>query len=470
VLAHVAAVSALVLAAQLLALSFTNPGPGPRTPGGASSFGVSSPGHAGSRPGSAGRPSHEVQGTTSQKAGVLAMIAAICVAFLAPPAELSQVWPSHIEPANARQAISTGAGDKVNRDPISLLQLAIPLEELLGQNEVKAVRELQKEMEGAKQAAVTKDFERGQGETTNVLEFLTSREKDLLKPFDESRKAQAKAVKDELEAELKALIKAEKKAKKLDEAAVEKVAEVAIKCQQLVGKFEELMVPPSYQPKIPKDYKNYPVLNGRATIQITLAKGPKSDKEEFILEKGTFPEVNLKLVVDGYSAPVSAGAFVELINKGFYNGMEIQRSDGFIIQTGDPGPEQGNGYIPEGGKYVRNLPLEVGIRGRKEGPLYGETIDEARMVGSLAKTPFQADGTLSWARKEFENDSASSQWFLFLFDSDMTPAGKNFLDGRYSSFGYVVEGQEWMRKTSEGDIVKNMKVLDGMDNYKTPSS
>jgi cyclophilin family peptidyl-prolyl cis-trans isomerase len=43
------------------------------------------------------------------------------------------------------------------------------------------------------------------------------------------------------------------------------------------------------------------------------------------------------------------------------------------------------------------------------------------------------------ARSEFEADSASTQFFWLLFESDLTPAGKNLLDGRYSCFGYVVK-------------------------------
>ena len=48
----------------------------------------------------------------------------------------------------------------------------------------------------------------------------------------------------------------------------------------------------------------------------------------------------LKIVADGYNAPVTAGNFIDLVQRGFYNNMEIQRADGFIVQTGDPGPEQ----------------------------------------------------------------------------------------------------------------------------------
>ena len=41
-------------------------------------------------------------------------------------------------------------------------------------------------------------------------------------------------------------------------------------------------------------------------------------------------------LLDGFNAPVSAGNWVDLINRGFYNGMEIQRSDGFVVQSGKP--------------------------------------------------------------------------------------------------------------------------------------
>ena len=32
----------------------------------------------------------------------------------------------------------------------------------------------------------------------------------------------------------------------------------------------------------------------------------------------------------------SAGAFADLVQRSFYNGMEIQRADGFVVQTGKP--------------------------------------------------------------------------------------------------------------------------------------
>merc|ERR1719401_2722323 len=96
-------------------------------------------------------------------------------------------------------------------------------------------------------------------------------------------------------------------------------------------------------------------------------------------------------------------------------------------------------------------------------------MDEAGIVGQELKIPFQADGCIAMARLEFENDSASSEFFLFIFEPDMTPAGKNFMDGRYGTFGYTIEGQDFLRQVKEGDIITSVKILDGLDKLKMPA-
>lgn len=35
-------------------------------------------------------------------------------------------------------------------------------------------------------------------------------------------------------------------------------------------------------------------------------------------------QIKVSLLVDGYTAPITAGNFVDLVNKGFYNGMHVQ--------------------------------------------------------------------------------------------------------------------------------------------------
>ena len=74
------------------------------------------------------------------------------------------------------------------------------------------------------------------------------------------------------------------------------------------------------------------------------------------------------------------------------------------------------------------------------------------------------------AREEYEVDSASSQFFWLLFDSDLTPAGKNLLDGRYACFGYTVDGARLLSDFKEGDIIVPAKVTSGLDKLVMPKS
>jgi peptidylprolyl isomerase len=51
-----------------------------------------------------------------------------------------------------------------------------------------------------------------------------------------------------------------------------------------------------------------------------------------------YEQVDLKLVLDGYNSPLTAGNFVDLVNRGFYDKRVITRADGFVVQTGDADP------------------------------------------------------------------------------------------------------------------------------------
>lgn len=117
--------------------------------------------------------------------------------------------------------------------------------------------------------------------------------------------------------------------------------------------------------------------------------------------------------------------------------MKIQRSDGFVVQTGEPDGEA-FGYtggsasksIGAGPHGERLIPTEIFPRGDK-GPFYESTIEDESRGGEATVLPFSAYGAMGWARDEYDVNSGSSQFFWLLFDSDLTPAGKNVLDGRY---------------------------------------
>jgi len=175
----------------------------------------------------------------------------------------------------------------------------------------------------------------------------------------------------------------------------------------------------------------------------------------------------MKITVDGYNAPLSAGDFVDLAKRGFYNGMEIQRADGFVVQTGRPEGEI-EGFVESNGE-VRRIPFEVMVEGDKV-PVYEETLEDNGRFNEQPVLPFNAFGTMALARAEFEANSASSQFFFLLKESELTPTGSNLLDGRYAVFGYVTEGQDLLKDLQVGDKIEYVKVTGGLDNLKAPAS
>lgn len=220
---------------------------------------------------------------------------------------------------------------------------------------------------------------------------------------------------------------------------------------------------------VPSEFAQLPILNKRAVVEFTVRKGGGA---QFDIDGDLFKEGKLRVMVDGYTAPITGGNFVDLVQRGFYDGMKIQRSDGFVVQTGDPAQEgrtKENGFKPEGSDKVRLVPLEVFVKGDK-GPIYGSTFDDDGRGGYAATLPFNAYGALGMAREEYSPDSASSQFFWLLFDSDLTPAGKNLLDGRYSCFGYTVEGARFLSDLKEGDVIASAKVVEGADNLVQPKA
>ena len=203
--------------------------------------------------------------------------------------------------------------------------------------------------------------------------------------------------------------------------------------------------------QVPSEYSNLPQLKGRATVEMATDKG------------------NITLVVDGYSAPVTAGNFVDLVQRGFYNNLEFTRSEeSYVLQAGDP-PGADAGFIdPKTGNY-RAIPLEILVRG-DSAPTYGITLEEAGRYRDQPVLPFSAYGAVAMARPEPEPNGGSSQFFFFLFDSELTPAGRNLLDGRYTVFGYLVDGKQVLENLKAGDKIQSAKVIKGIDNLVEPQA
>ena len=108
-------------------------------------------------------------------------------------------------------------------------------------------------------------------------------------------------------------------------------------------------------------------------------------------------------------APITVENFLDLVNKGFYNGLTFHRIiPGFMIQGGDP---SGNGTGGPG----------YSIKGEFKSNGVNNTMKHERGVISMARA--------------FDPNSAGSQFFIMHEDAP-------HLDGEYAAFGKVIEGLE----------------------------
>ena len=138
----------------------------------------------------------------------------------------------------------------------------------------------------------------------------------------------------------------------------------------------------------------------RATVTITTDKG------------------KIKYKFFAKEAPKTSTRIVELIQKGFYNGLTFHRVEDWVIQGGDP---TGTGT---GGSGQR-LKAEFNLRKHRE-------------------------GTLGMARSA-DPDSADSQFYIVF-------GTQPHLDNNYTVFGQVTEGMDVARKIQRGDKMSTVTI------------
>jgi cyclophilin family peptidyl-prolyl cis-trans isomerase len=122
----------------------------------------------------------------------------------------------------------------------------------------------------------------------------------------------------------------------------------------------------------------------------------------------TAGEIDIRFFPD--VAPNHVKNFIDLANKGFYNGTKFHRViPGFMIQGGDPNTIAGNPATWGTGGSPSNVKAEF------------NTVSHKRGIVSMARAQHP--------------DSASSQFFIVVADS-------TFLDNQYSVFGEVTKGMD----------------------------
>src|SRR5262245_24776452 len=130
------------------------------------------------------------------------------------------------------------------------------------------------------------------------------------------------------------------------------------------------------------------------------------------------------------NAPKTSGNFIDLVERGFYDGLKFHRYEpGFVIQGGDPLGNGTGGFVDPATGKERRIALEV-----KPELKHGEA------------------GALAMARSQDPN-SASCQFYITL-----GPAA--FLDMNYAVFGRVTEGIDVVKQLRAGDSMKSVTLSD----------
>jgi peptidyl-prolyl cis-trans isomerase B (cyclophilin B) len=219
---------------------------------------------------------------------------------------------------------------------------------------------------------------------------------------------------------------------------------------------ESISLSPSPSPAVQtasSQFSNLPRLEGKATVIMTVKGSP------------------IAIELDGTNAPITAGNFVDLVQKGVYDGLVFHRvvrePQPFVVQGGDPQGKDPKfpaarlgtgGFIDPKTSRERYIPLEIKVKDAKT-PTYSATLEQAGIPGKPVLQ--HSRGAVAMARSN-NPDSASSQFYFTLTDVP-------FLDGSYAVFGYVKQGMDVVDKIEAGDRIEKATVTEGLENFKAVS-
>jgi peptidylprolyl isomerase len=145
-------------------------------------------------------------------------------------------------------------------------------------------------------------------------------------------------------------------------------------------------------------------------IAVATASARAGDLENMLYMDLTYGRVVIEMRPD--LAPNHVKRIKELVRRGFYDGIVFHRViEDFMAQTGDP---TGTGSGGSGQDLKAEFSAEPHVRG----------------TVSMARTP--------------DPDSADSQFFICFADA-------RFLDGKYTVWGKVIDGMEFIDQIAKGE-------------------
>jgi peptidyl-prolyl cis-trans isomerase B (cyclophilin B) len=197
-------------------------------------------------------------------------------------------------------------------------------------------------------------------------------------------------------------------------------------------------------------FAGLPYLEGEAIVEMVVRGSP------------------ITILVRGMDAPITGGNFVDLVNRGVYDGLVfhrvIRQPQPFVAQGGDPQSKDPNfpanqlgtgSFVDPTTGQPRYIPLEIKPTNAPQ-PVYSQTLESAGITNQPALR--HTRGAVAMARSNLP-DSASAQFYFALADLE-------FLDGDYAVFGYVTEGMEVVDQIQQGDRITSARVTAGLNNLK----
>jgi cyclophilin family peptidyl-prolyl cis-trans isomerase len=168
-----------------------------------------------------------------------------------------------------------------------------------------------------------------------------------------------------------------------------------------------------------------------------LPASSQSNGDPIVVMQTTKGPIALQIFVN--AAPNTARNFLDLVQRGFYNGLTFHRIENWCIQGGDPNGNGSGNFVDPSTGQVRYLNLEINPRLSHNSP-----------------------GVLAMARSTNPN-SASCQFYI-------TKAGMPQLNGQYAIFGHVVDGMQSVYSMGRGDRIMSAQIVEGGSSGSSSSS
>ena len=148
----------------------------------------------------------------------------------------------------------------------------------------------------------------------------------------------------------------------------------------------------------------------------------------------------IRVQLAGNDAPIHVGNFVELAQKGFYDGLKFHRYvPGFVIQGGCPNTREATPEQVAAGRAPGLAPVGTGNP--------GYSIKEEFTTNPNTS---HEDGALAMARS-MDPNSAGSQVYLCL-------GPQHNLDSGSTVFGQTIEGKDVIGQLRAGDVIESVVI------------